>query len=165
MLQILKCSYIVQFLVSFNRIRIVPLHPLPHITPRVNKITLMQGAAYAGFPSPASDDLESVVDPIDWVVRNPSSTFWWRVEGNCLWDAGIRNGDLIAVDRAGKKRIGRTVLAVVDGEVVAKILDRIDGKYFLTTANAAETYQNIQINEDTVIWGVIAGVVRRCDLE
>lgn len=59
----------------------------------------------AGFPSPAGDDLEDEVDPIAWIVRHPSSTFWWRVEGDCLWDVGIRDGDLIAVDRAGKKRL------------------------------------------------------------
>ena len=76
----------------------------------------------AGFPSPAGDDLEDEIDPITWVVRHPTSTFWWRVEGDCLWDAGIRDGDLIAVDRAGKRRVGRAVLAVVDGAVTAKIL-------------------------------------------
>ena len=76
----------------------------------------------AGFPSPAGDDLEDEIDPIAWVVRHPTSTFWWRVEGDCLWDAGIRDGDLIAVDRAGKRRVGRAVLAVVDGAVTAKIL-------------------------------------------
>jgi DNA polymerase V len=46
----------------------------------------------AGFPSPAGDDLEDEIDPIAWVVRHPTSTFWWRVEGDCLWDAGIRDG-------------------------------------------------------------------------
>ena len=60
----------------------------------------------AGFPSPAADDLEGEIDPISWVVRHPTSTFWWRVEEDCLWDAGIRDVDLIAVDRAGKRRVG-----------------------------------------------------------
>ena len=40
--------------------------------------------ASAGFPSPAADDLEDEIDPIAWVVRHPTSTFWWRVEGDCL---------------------------------------------------------------------------------
>lgn len=71
----------------------------------------------AGFPSPAGDDLEDEIDPMTWVVRHPASTFWWRVEDDCLWDVGIRDGDIIAVDRAGKKRLGRAVLAVVEGAV------------------------------------------------
>ena len=51
--------------------------------------------ASAGFPSPAGDDLEDEIDPMAWVVRHPASTFWWRVEGDCLWDVGIRDGDII----------------------------------------------------------------------
>lgn len=119
----------------------------------------------AGFPSPAADDLEDEIDPIAWVVRHPTSTFWWRVEGNCLWDVGIRDGDLIAVDRAGKRRIGRAVLAVVDGAVTAKILRKRDNRYFLAPANTQEYFPDVELNEDSEIWGVIAGVVRRYPLE
>ena len=118
----------------------------------------------AGFPSPAADDLEEEIDPIAWVVRHPTSTFWWRVEGDCLWDVGIRDGDLIAVDRAGKRRIGRAVLAVVEGAVTAKILRKRDGRFYLAPANSQETYPEIELTEDSEIWGVIAGVVRRYDL-
>ena len=119
----------------------------------------------AGFPSPAADDLEDEIDPISWVIRHPTSTFWWRVEGNCLWDVGIRDGDLIAVDRAGKRRIGRAVLAVVEGAVTAKILRKRDKRYFLAPANSKEHFPDIEITEDSEIWGVIAGVVRRYPLE
>ena len=121
--------------------------------------------ASAGFPSPAADDLEGEIDPIAWVVRHPASTFWWRVEGNCLWDVGIRDGDLIAVDRAGKRRIGRAALAVVDGAVTAKILRKKGDLYFLAPANTQEAFPDIELTEDSEIWGVIAGVVRRYDLE
>lgn len=119
----------------------------------------------AGFPSPAADDLEDEIDPIAWIIRHPTSTFWWRVEGNCLWDVGIRDGDLIAVDRAGKRRIGRAVLAVVDGAVTAKILRKRDNRYFLAPANTQEHFPDVELNEDSEIWGVIAGVVRRYPLE
>ena len=54
----------------------------------------------AGFQSPAGDDPEDEIDPMAWVVRHPASTFWWKVEGDCLWDVGIRDGDIIAVDHA-----------------------------------------------------------------
>lgn len=128
-------------------------------------LRLVSTPASAGFPSPAADDLEDEIDPISWVVRRPASTFWWRVEGDCLWDAGIRDGDLIAVDRAGKRRIGRAVLAVVEGAVTAKILRKRDGRYFLAPANSQETFPDIELTEDSEIWGVIAGVVRRYELE
>ena len=128
-------------------------------------IQVVTTSVSAGFPSPAADDLEDEIDPIAWLVRHPTSTFWWRVEGNCLWDVGIRDGDLIAVDRAGKRRIGRAVLAVVDGAVTAKILRKRNDRYFLAPANTQEHFPDIELNEDSEIWGVIAGVVRRYPLE
>ncbi len=127
-------------------------------------VPILLARASAGFPSPAGDDLEDEIDPVAWVVRHPSSTFWWRVEGDCLWDVGIRDGDIIAVDRAGKRRLGRAVLAVVDGAVTTKILRKREERFYLATANSRETFPDIELTEDSEIWGVIAGVVRRYDL-
>ncbi|GLC62958.1 hypothetical protein PLESTB_001965000 [Pleodorina starrii] len=82
----------------------------------------------AGFPSPAADDLEDTIDPIKWVVRHEHATFWWRVSGDSLEAEGILDGDLIAVDRAGKRRHGRIVVAVVDGAITVKKLAKRDVK-------------------------------------
>lgn len=119
----------------------------------------------AGFPSPATDDLEESVDPIAWIVRRESSTFWWKVSGHSLVNEGILDGDLIAIDRAGKKRLGRVVLAVVEGQITLKKLARRDGLYFLDPASPDESYQPIRVTEDTEIWGILAGVVRRLPID
>lgn len=144
----------------------VPVHKVQSQIAKTGlSLRLITTPVSAGFPSPAADDLEDEIDPIAWIIRHPTSTFWWRVEGNCLWDVGIRDGDLIAVDRAGKRRIGRAVLAVVDGAVTAKILRKRNDQYFLSPANTEEHFPDIELNEDSEIWGVIAGVVRRYPLE
>ena len=143
----------------------MPVYPIDepvHIPSQ--SVRIVSTPVSAGFPSPAGDDLEDEIDPMAWVVRHPSSTFWWRVEGDCLWDAGIRDGDIIAVDRAGKRRIGRAVLAVVDGAVTAKILRKRGDRYYLAPANSQEQFPDVELTEDSEIWGVIAGVVRRYDL-
>lgn len=119
----------------------------------------------AGFPSPAGDDLEESIDPIAWIVRRESSTFWWKVSGTSLVNEGILDGDLIAIDRAGKKRLGRVVLAVVDGQITLKKLARRDGLYYLDPASPDATYQSIRVTEDTEIWGILAGVVRRLPID
>ena len=123
----------------------------------------------AGFPSPAADDLEDEIDPIELIVRNATTTFWWKVSGDSLHDIGIRDGDLIAVDRDGKRRIGRVVVAVVDGDVTVKILTRKgrgpNAEYWLVPANASGGYKPIRMTEGSEVWGVVAGVVRRCDIE
>jgi DNA polymerase V len=56
------------------------------------------------------------------------------------------------------------VLAVVDGAVTAKILRKREGKFYLSPANSREAFSDIELTEDSEIWGVIAGVVRRYDL-
>jgi len=144
----------------------MPVYPIENpVIAQGNMRPLILGKVSAGFPSPAADDLEDEIDPIAWVVRHPTSTFWWRVEGDCLWDAGIRDGDLIAVDRAGKRRVGRAVLAVVEGAVTAKILRKTAGRYFLSSANAKDRFPDIELTADSEVWGVIAGVVRRYPIE
>ncbi|RRY15645.1 peptidase S24 [Brucella anthropi] len=119
----------------------------------------------AGFPSPASDYQEDEVDPIAWVVRHPSATFWWRVSGDSLIDEGIHDGDLIAVDRSGRRRVGRIVLAVVDGNVTVKKLAKRDGRFWLDPKSRERDFTPILVTESTEIWGVIAGVVRRYPVE
>jgi DNA polymerase V len=97
--------------------------------------------------------------------QNPTARMSVRRRGaHCLWDVGIRHGDIIAVDRAGKRRLGRAVLAVVEGAVTAKILRKREGRFCLATANGREDFPDIELTEDSEIWGVIAGVVRRYDL-
>ncbi len=115
----------------------------------------------AEFPSPAGDYLEDEIDPMAWVVLHPASTLLWRVEGDYLSDVGIRDGDIIAVRRAGKKRLGRAVLAVVEGAVTAKILWKRGEQFYLVATNSQEQYPDIELAEDSEIWGVIAGVVRK----
>ncbi|NKW11205.1 peptidase S24 [Ochrobactrum tritici] len=119
----------------------------------------------AGFPSPTADHEEDEIDPIAWVIRHPSATFWWRVSGDSLMDEGIHDGDLIAVDRAGKRRVGRIVLAVVDGNVTVKKLAKRDGRYWLDPKSKGSDFAPLLVTESTEIWGVVAGVVRRYAVE
>ncbi|WP_435170345.1 LexA family protein [Falsirhodobacter sp. 1013] len=119
----------------------------------------------AGFPSPAGDDLEDTVDPIKWVVRHERSTFWWRVSGDSLEAEGILDGDLIAVDRSGRRRPGRIVVAVVDGQITVKKLAKRNGDWFLDPRARGDGYESIAVTETTEIWGVVAGVVRRLAIE
>lgn len=122
--------------------------------------------APAGFPSPAADDLEDLVDPMDWIVRHESSTFFWRVSGDSLEVEGIFDGDIIAVDRAGKRRHGRVVLALVDGGITLKKLRKVsDLEWYLDPHSRNDQHKPIRCTETTEIWGVAAGIFRRLPIE
>jgi DNA polymerase V len=139
------------------------LHPLS-VTLIDRDMPLAAIQVPAGFPSPAADDLEDTVDPFKWVIRHEHATFWWRVSGDSLEAEGILDGDLIAVDRAGRRRSGRIVLAVVDGQITVKKLAKRDGQWFLDPRARSDGYPTIPVTETTEIWGVVAGVVRRADI-
>lgn len=140
------------------------LHPVPiEIVERLLPLASVQ--VPAGFPSPAADELEDTVDPIKWVVRHDHATFWWRVSGDSLEAEGILDGDLIAVDRAGRRRSGRIVLALVDGQITVKKLAKRNGLWFLDPRARSDGYETIPVTETTEIWGVLAGVVRRLPVE
>jgi DNA polymerase V len=67
----------------------------------------------AGFPSPADDHLEAPLDLNAHLVAHPAATFVVKVQGDSMAGAGIRDGDLLVVDRAREARSGAIVVAVV----------------------------------------------------
>ena len=76
----------------------------------------------AGFPSPATDFQESELDLNDYCVSHPSATFFVRASGNSMTDIGLKDGDLMVVDRSVKPVHGHVVIAEVDGEFTVKQL-------------------------------------------
>ena len=114
----------------------------------------------AGFPSPADDHLEGPLDLNDHLVAHPAATFVVRVEGDSMVGAGIRDGDLLVVDRAREAKSGAIVVAVVDGELTVKRL-RI-GRQGIRLEAENPAYKPIVVREsaDLVIWGVVAHAIR-----
>ncbi len=114
----------------------------------------------AGFPSPAENYAEDILNLHDFVVRHPASTFFVKTEGNSMSEAGILPGDLLAVDRSLEARHGHIVLAVLEGEFTVKRLWLRNGRMRLVAENA--DYATIEITEgvECSIWGVVTHVLR-----
>ncbi len=75
-----------------------------------------------GFPSPAQDYVEDRLDINQLVIKHPNATYFIRVSGDSMIDAGIGDGDLLVVDRALTAQHGDIVVAAVDGEFTVKEL-------------------------------------------
>lgn len=58
----------------------------------------------AGFPSPAQDFVEKRLDVNDLCIPDPPNTFLVTVDGESMVNAGIHDGDTLAVNRALKFR-------------------------------------------------------------
>lgn len=120
----------------------------------------------AGFPSPAADYVEDVLDLHSLLVRNPPATFYVRVRGESMKDAGIHDQDILVVDRSIDPVPGRIVVAVVDGDFYVKRLSRLaSGVMALASENEpeADRYPDIRLDrvQDVTIWGVVTGAIRR----
>ncbi len=76
-----------------------------------------------GFPSPADDFIENRLDINAHLVKRPAATFFVRVQGNSMQDAGIHDGDILVVDRSLEPASGKVVVAAVDGELTVKRLE------------------------------------------
>lgn len=101
-------------------LKIVPVSPAPD-APQL-RIPLFAEPCAAGFPSPAQDYIEAVLDLNELCIRHRSATYFVRASGNSMLDAGIRDGDLLVVDKSEKPVHGDIVIAAVDGEFTVKVL-------------------------------------------
>ena len=108
----------------------------------------------AGFPSPAEDYIELGVDLNKYLIKNPISTFFLRVSGNSMNNAGIYNNDLLIIDRSINPNPGHIVVALLDGEFTLKRLIKEKNNYYLKADK--ENYPAISLYEyvDIQIWGV-----------
>ena len=116
-------------------------------------------AVTAGFPSPADDYLESKLDLNDYLIKHPSATFFVRVVGDSMVNAGIHNNDIIIVDRSIKPKHGKIIVAALDGQMTVKRLYRRDKKVILLPEN--KLFKPIEISDsmEIVIWGVATNVI------
>lgn len=114
----------------------------------------------AGFPAPADDLIERSLDINDLVVKNPTATFFVKVEGDSMEEAGIFSGDVLVVDRSLPQTHNMIVVAAVFGEMVVKRLIKKEKQIFLISEQ--EGYEPIEItsSDDCFIWGVVVGSVR-----
>ena len=115
----------------------------------------------AGFPAPGDDMVEESLDIHSLVVKNPTATFFVRVQGDSMEGAGIYSGDVLVVDRATQPREGSIVVAAVFGELVVKRVRQTSGQLTLVSEQAGYDPIVVSQHEECYIWGVVVGSVRK----
>mgnify|MGYP001187902381 FL=1 len=115
----------------------------------------------AGFPSPADDYVEKRLDLNEYLIKQYDSTFFVRIKGDSMIDAGINDNDIVIVDRSIEATLGDIILASVDSNFTVKTLSK--NKLFPRLLPANDKYKPILITENMEfeIWGVITGAVRK----
>jgi DNA polymerase V len=115
----------------------------------------------AGFPSPADDYKANKLDLDELVIHNPQATFYVRVSGDSMKNAGIENGDIVVVDRSLDATHNAIIVAILNGGFTLKRLYDKDGARYLVPAN--RLYKPIKVTQEMEfqVWGVVTYCIHR----
>lgn len=118
------------------------------------------GRVAAGSPILAEEHIETHYR-IDPALFNPKPHYLLRVHGMSMRDAGILDGDLVAVHRTPEVRSRQIIVARLDDEVTVKRYQQKGSMVELLPEN--EDFETIHVNlaeQTMVIEGVVVGVIR-----
>jgi repressor LexA len=118
------------------------------------------GRVAAGSPMLAEEHLQGRFQ-VDPNLFTPRADYLLRVRGMSMRDAGILEGDLLAVHRTPEARSGQVVVARLADEVTVKRLRRRGHSVQLLPENPAFSPIDVDLRSDAfIIEGVAVGVIR-----
>jgi DNA polymerase V len=117
----------------------------------------------AGFPSPAQDYMDASIDLNRELIKHPASTFFGRVSGDSMLDAGLEDGDILIIDKSLDPVDGDIAVCYIDGEFTVKYIRKDEGHDFLWLFPANPDYRPVRITEenDFLIWGIVTASIRK----
>ncbi len=109
----------------------------------------------AGFPSPADDFIELTIDLNKFLVKHKDTTFFARVKGHSMKNAGIYDGDLLVIDKSLAPQDGKIAICQIDGEFTVKRIKIEKEIVWLIAEN--EEYKPIKVTPENelMIWGIV----------
>ncbi len=115
----------------------------------------------AGFPSPADDFKQQRISLDKELIKNKDATFFARVSGQSMIDAGIDDNDLLVIDRSLEPTHNKIAVCFLDGEFTVKRLKVENNSVWLQPENS--NYKPIKVNEDNnfIIWGIVTNVIKK----
>lgn len=118
------------------------------------------GRVAAGSPLLAVENIETRFE-LDPRLFTPRADYLLRVRGSSMRDAGILDGDLIAVHRAHEARSGQVVVARLHDEVTVKRFRRRGNQVQLVPENPDFKIIEVDLNRTPLaIEGIAVGVIR-----
>lgn len=113
-----------------------------------------------GFGAAADDYMERGIDLNEQLILNKPATFFFRMNGDAMIEDGIFSGDILIVDRSVKATSGKVIVAVLDGELLVRRLQKNFNSAELVAAN--KKMSNIQLSafdDSANVWGVVTCVI------
>ena len=114
----------------------------------------------AGFPSPAQDYIDKVLDMNEHLIKNETATFIVKVASLSMLNAGIEIDDELIVDRSLDAKHGDIVVALIDNDFTVKRLMIDEKGQWLKAENP--DYKDIHLldGQELLIWGVVTCIIK-----
>jgi DNA polymerase V len=108
-----------------------------------------------GFGAAADDYAERGIDLNEQLIRNKPATYFFRMKGDAMQDAGIFDGDVLIVDRSVKLTSGKVIVAILNGELLVRRFHQNFSSAFLIPENSRYKAINLAEFSDFALWGVV----------
>ena len=112
-----------------------------------------------GFGAAADDYMERGIDLNEQLIRNKPATFFFRMKGDAMKDAGIFDGDVMIVDRSVKPVSGKIIVAILNGELLVRRFHKNFSSAFLIPENERFKSINLAAFSNFAVWGVVTYVI------
>jgi DNA polymerase V len=112
-----------------------------------------------GFGAASDDFAERGIDLNEQLIRNKPATFFMRVRGEAMVNAGIHDGDVVIVDRSIKPQSGKVIIATLNGEMLIRRFDKTFNKIKLIPETSKLASIDIDPYADFSVWGVVTYVI------
>ncbi|HLU20496.1 MAG TPA: transcriptional repressor LexA [Pusillimonas sp.] len=122
------------------------------------------GRVAAGSPILAAEHVEREIG-VEPSLFTQTPDYLLRVRGSSMRDAGILDGDLLAVKKASEARNGQIVVARLGDEVTVKRLQRTGGTYQLLPENPDFHPIIVSPHDDFSLEGIAVGLIRNTPLQ
>jgi DNA polymerase V len=108
-----------------------------------------------GFSQMGREDMEHKMDLNDELVRNKAATYFFKMKGDAMREAGIFDGDILIVDRSIRLAEGKVIVAVLNGELLVRRFHKNFSSAFLIPENNRFKPINLAEFSDFMVWGVV----------
>ncbi len=105
--------------------------------------------------------IDQNIDLNEFLIKNLIATFFVRVEGKSMLNAGILPGDILIVDKSLDPQPNNIVIAIINGEFLVKRLITESGTKYLVPDNPAADRIELSKYDQVEIWGVVTWVVHK----
>lgn len=126
-----------------------------------NLATLIDCGVSAGFPSTTEDIEGEKISLDDALIKNKDTTFYAKVKGQSMINAGLNHDDLLVIDRSLEATDKKIAVCYIDGEFTVKRLRVQNNEIWLQPENPNYPIINITEDNDFMIWGIVTNVIKK----